>query len=241
MHLTHPANTLGAEINLAAQATILRKGANGSRITEPRRLACGSTFGDANRSSDPTIGQGVNLTVLPAQAGATPARITLANPVGLYMNKLIAGALTDDEGNPLDDWFHFERGVAGRGLMAIIEPPAGASIGFDKVQAKGVPLTRGGQLAEVIQMVLYARTAAASGPAPALGHAVTTAACRRAHRRRRSRTSTSCSRALPWPARLKPSSRRRSPISSRRRDRPGSTLAPAVAAPQPRSSRLVAW
>lgn len=168
MHLTHPANTLGAEINLAAQATILRKTADGTRITETRRLACCSTFGDANRSSDPTIGQGVNLGVLPAQAGSVPARITLANPVGLYMNKLAPGAITDDQGNPLDEWFRFARGVTGRGLMAVVEPPAGATFGFDKVQLKGIPLTRGGQLADVLQMVLYARTAPASGPPPAL-------------------------------------------------------------------------
>jgi hypothetical protein len=168
MHLTHPANTLGAEINLAARATVLRKAGNGARITDVRRLACCSTFGDANRSSDPTIGQAVNLTVLPPQAGVASARVTLANPVGLYMNKIRPGALTDDQGNPLDNWFRFERGVAGRGLMAVVEPPAGSAIGFDRVQVLGVPLDRGGQLAAVIQMVLYAKAAPASGAAPAL-------------------------------------------------------------------------
>src|SRR5262249_55579352 len=150
MHLTHPANTLGAEINLAARSTILRKAGNSTRITDVRRLACCSGFGDANRSSDPTIGQGVNLTVLPPQAGAASARVTLANPVGLYMNKIRPGALTDDQGNPLDDWFRFERGVAARGLMAVVEPPAGSPVGFDRVQVEGVPLERGGQLADVI-------------------------------------------------------------------------------------------
>lgn len=37
VHLTHPANTLGAEINIAAQATIIRK-QNGQVITNPDTL-----------------------------------------------------------------------------------------------------------------------------------------------------------------------------------------------------------
>jgi len=40
MHLTHPANTLGAEINLAARAAVLRAGADGEPITDQEALVC---------------------------------------------------------------------------------------------------------------------------------------------------------------------------------------------------------
>lgn len=168
MHLTHPANTLGAEINLAARATIPRQDTLGRRLTEVRRFACGSDFGDANRSSDPNIGVGVNLTCFPPAPGATPTSITLANPVALYIDRIAAGVVTDDEDNALPGWFRIVRGVAGRGLMAVLEPPPGATFGLDKVQIAGEPLTHGGQVAEQLQMVLYAKTANLGQPAPTL-------------------------------------------------------------------------
>ena len=165
MHLTHRANTLGAEIDLAARATIPRSDVTGKRVTDVRRFACGSDFGDPNRSSDPNIGVNVNLTVLPAAAGSAAVSITLANPVGLYINNIKSGVLTDEDDNPVSGWFKIVRGVAGRGLMAVLEPPAGATFGLDKLHVLGNPLAHGGQVAEQIQMVLYAKTAN-------LGHAI---------------------------------------------------------------------
>jgi len=168
IHLTHYANTLGAEINLAARATIPRIDSNGHRITDVRRFACASNFGDPNRSSDPNIGTGVNLTVLPAAGGATARSITLANPVALYLDQIASGVITDQDDNPLPGWFRIKRGVPGRGLMAILEPPPGAAFGLDKVFVDGQPLTHGGQVAEQIQMVLYAKTADLMKPVPPL-------------------------------------------------------------------------
>lgn len=168
MHLTHPANTLGAEINLAARATIPRRDNNGTRVTDVRRFACGSDFGDPNRSSDPNIGLGVNLTAFPVAPGTPPQSITLANPVALYIDRIAPGVITDQDGNPLVDWFKIVRGVSGRGLMAVLEPPPGASFGLDKVHIVGDPLTHGGQVAEHIQMVLYAKTANFGHPVPPL-------------------------------------------------------------------------
>ena len=168
MHLTHPANTLGAEVNLAARATIPRRDINGNRVTDVRRLACGSNFGDPNRSSDPNIGHGVNFTAFPASAGAAPQSITLANPVALYLDRVASGVITDEDGKPLPGWFKIVRGVAGRGLMAVLEPLPGAAFGLEKVRILGEKLTHGGQVAEQIQMVLYAKTANFGHPAPPL-------------------------------------------------------------------------
>jgi hypothetical protein len=52
--------------------------------------------------------------------------------------------------------------------MAVLEPPLGATFGLDKVQIIGKKLTHGGQVAEHIQMVLYAKTANLGHSAPPL-------------------------------------------------------------------------
>jgi hypothetical protein len=159
MHLTHPANTLGAEIDLAAKATVLRRDAAGNRITDVRQLACCSNFGDPNRSSDPNIGNAVNVSCVTPD-GRTIQDVTLANPVALYIDSLQDGAITGPNDEPLDDWFTIVRGVQGRGLMAVLAPPAGAAFGLEKVKVKGIGLAYGGQVAEAIQMVLYAKVRA---------------------------------------------------------------------------------
>jgi len=168
MHLTHPANTLGAEINLAAVATIPIADIDNNRVTEVRRLACSSVFGDPNRSSDPSIGHGVNMTALPTTLGAAAQSITLANPVALYIDDIANGAITDENGDPLAGWFTIVRGVRGRGLMAVLEPPPGAAIGLGQIRIGNRSLTHGGQVAERIQMVLYGKTANLGHPVPPL-------------------------------------------------------------------------
>ena len=167
VHLTRPGHTLGAEINLAAVATVPRRDAQGQRVTDVRRLACCAEFGDPNRSSDPNIGFAVNTTCLPLAAGATFQAATLADPVGLYIDRLLPGTLTGPGNQSVDHWFTFKRGVQGRGLMAVLEPPAGAPFGLDQVKVKGVQLQFGGQVAEHIEMVLYAKIGALTAPAPA--------------------------------------------------------------------------
>lgn len=127
---------VGAAINLAARATIPRRDVNGARVTDIRRFACGSNLGDPNRSSDPNIGFGVNLTAFPATAGSAVQPITLANPVGLYIDE-VANVITDENDNPLPGWFTIVRGVTGRGLMAVLEPPQGATFGLEKVHILG--------------------------------------------------------------------------------------------------------
>ncbi|MTE01682.1 hypothetical protein GIY56_15440 [Paracoccus sp. YIM 132242] len=164
MHLTQRANTLGAEINLAARATVLRRDASGKRITDSRRLICSSGYGDPNRSSDPNIGYNVNMAAVPP--GATkPMSITLANPVGLYMDD-IDPRLTDDKGEPLIGWFQFVRGHRGKGLMAVLEPPDGDKRTLEDVRVDGEKLVSGAQVAGLIQMVLYAATADLGAPMP---------------------------------------------------------------------------
>lgn len=153
-HLTHPANTLGAEIDLAAKATVQRTDAHGELLGERRRLACCSNFGDQNRNSDPTIGLAVNQTV---RGGVS---LTLADPVGLYIRAFDASRVSDTAGNVLDGWWTIKRGSPGRTLRAEFGPPAGSNLSIQDVRiGNNEVLSSGGQLAELITMVLYARAA----------------------------------------------------------------------------------
>jgi len=55
IHLIQPANTLGAEIDIAAQATVIRKDPQGKIITSSDQLIKCSKYGNPNRNSDPTV------------------------------------------------------------------------------------------------------------------------------------------------------------------------------------------
>ena len=55
-HLVQDANTLGAEIDIAAQATVLRKSrSTGKPVTESDQLIRCSRYGDPDRNSDPRV------------------------------------------------------------------------------------------------------------------------------------------------------------------------------------------
>src|SRR5918911_749485 len=98
MHLTHPSNALSAEVFLAADATILRE-RNGRPVTEYADLIECAGYGEAGRFSDPKIGGDVNTL---AQKGY---RLTLQNPVGLYIDGLDATGIEKPDGSPAGDYF----------------------------------------------------------------------------------------------------------------------------------------
>ena len=54
-HLFQPNNTLSAEIDIAAQGTVIRKDGNGDIITDKGKLINCSAYGRAERNSDPTV------------------------------------------------------------------------------------------------------------------------------------------------------------------------------------------
>jgi hypothetical protein len=161
-HLTHPANTLGAEIDLAARATVQRSDASGNLVSERRRLACCSNFGDPNRNSDPQIGATVNQSV---RGGIS---LTLANPVGLYIQRFDSSRVADKDGNAIPDWWKIIRGKDGRVLRAEFGPPETSQLTLDDVRVSSDPLTSGGQLAELITMVIYARAESRGIPEPTI-------------------------------------------------------------------------
>jgi hypothetical protein len=151
MHLNQPANTLGAEIRLGADATILRspKGSEGRRISDPDALICCAKYGGANRCSDPTIGASVN------ELASMGLAITLRNPVGLYIDNLnVAGWATPD-GKPVDPgWFQILRGSPGLIERAVFEVPDRLGFRVSDLTIGGESITVGGQLAEHITVKL---------------------------------------------------------------------------------------
>lgn len=161
VHLTQPQNTLGAEINLAAEATVLRKDENGAPIVAEVPLIRCSGFGDENRASDPHIGQVVN------GLAARGFSLTLLNPPGLYIHQInTQGWTKPGPGNTRvptgDEFWTIIRGTPSRILRAVYEVPVGVmrpdgqQMTVSDIQIGGIPIRFGGQIAKRISMKLVA-------------------------------------------------------------------------------------
>jgi len=147
VHLTHGANTLEAEINIAAQATVLRA-RQGQPLTDPDALICCAGYGVPGRASDPRIGGDVNAL---ARLGAS---ITLANTVGLYSDSLNTTGWVTPDGTLASSFWTIVRGAAGSGLRGVFQVPASKGYTVSDIKIGGVPIQFGGQIAEHILMKL---------------------------------------------------------------------------------------
>ncbi|KAK6516000.1 hypothetical protein TWF281_004590 [Arthrobotrys megalospora] len=122
-HLIQPANTLGAEVDISAQATVRRIDKNGNLITDPAKLINCSKYGQPLRNSDPTIGSVINNA---ANGGNS---VSLKDPIALYMQSwdpLIKNVTLDDvpilKVPGLITWV---RGAMPQGLRFTIQVPIG--------------------------------------------------------------------------------------------------------------------
>jgi len=153
VHLTHRANTLGAEINLAARATIRRK-PGATELTDNTSLICCAAYGNPNRNSDPTIGGKVN------NFAQTNSFVTLLNPVGLYMTDFNGAGLVTPDGTPADEFWTWVRPTTQIGdrfkryLRAVFAVPASKKYSIEDITLAGQPLRYGGQMASLITMML---------------------------------------------------------------------------------------
>lgn len=154
MHLIQQNNTLGAEVNIGAFATIKRKHADGSAITDADELIRCAQFGVANRASDPHIGDIVNGL---ARQGYS---ITIKNPIGLYIDTIDLTGFSKPDGTPIAPaYFKITRGPMGQGLRAIFEVPSGETSGghpftVSDITIGGVKIAFGGQIAKRISIKL---------------------------------------------------------------------------------------
>ncbi|MCB0209275.1 MAG: hypothetical protein KDJ52_08095 [Anaerolineae bacterium] len=161
IHLTHPANTLKAQVQLAALATILRHDHNGCLIkNDAIKLLCCSGNGQPNRSSDPTIVERINTLVRQGIA------ITLPDPVGLYIHHLDTNGIEGPNGEDTGAGWRIVRGREGMILRAEFQVPADRSYGLEDIRVDGEPLRHGGQLATKIKMFLQGKGFDFGAPPP---------------------------------------------------------------------------
>ncbi len=147
MHLIQPANTLGAEIELGAAATI-RRVRNGAELTGAQELILCSRYGEPERNSDPFIGEQVNALA------RQKADITINNPVGLYIEKFNpVGWSTPDNRDPQDFWT-FVRGENDHFVRAVFEVPPEVGYVVGDIKIAGRPIEFGAQIADFITIKL---------------------------------------------------------------------------------------
>lgn len=156
VHLSAPPNSLVAEIKLGADATVLYHNARGELLVEPEPLICCAAFGGADRNSDPTIGASVNAL---ARLGAM---ITLANPVGLYMDHIDLAGWSAPKGVEVEECVRVVRGDARRRMIErlVVELPRHSGFTVSDLSIAGVPIAFGGQIAECITVKLTGSAAA---------------------------------------------------------------------------------
>jgi hypothetical protein len=148
-HLVQPNNNLGAAVDLAAKATVLRE-RNGQRVTDQQDLVLCAGLGNPFRNSDPQIAAGIN------NLAGTGADITLADPPGLYIDSLLTtGMSTPDDTDPAEFWT-IERGDAGHALRASYAVPEERGYTVSDVTIAGTPIRFGAQLADRVQVRISA-------------------------------------------------------------------------------------
>jgi hypothetical protein len=166
VHLVSPPNTLGAEIYLAAAATLLRE-QDGQPVSDPDKLIRCSRYGQPGRNSDPHIGASVNNII--ASGGLV---VSLQDPVGLYLQTpdFSSYLLPFDPNLPADadvsECWQILRGRArGAGedcdfiLHARFCLPerwikAGVSFTVSDIQIGGNPIQFGAQITQTFQVAL---------------------------------------------------------------------------------------
>jgi hypothetical protein len=148
-HLVQENNNLGAAIDLAAKATVLRED-HGQPVTNQQALVTCAALGNPFRKSDPQIAAGIN------NLAATGADITLADPPGLYVHGLLtAGMTTPDGADPASFW-RIERGTPGFALRASFAVPEQHSYTVSDIEIAGRRIDFGAQLADRVQVRISA-------------------------------------------------------------------------------------
>ncbi|HSE19946.1 MAG TPA: phospholipase D-like domain-containing protein [Pyrinomonadaceae bacterium] len=160
MHLIQGANSLQAEIELGAAATI-RRIKNGAELTSAQALITCSRYGEAGRNSDPHIGEQVN------NLARQRADITINNPVGLYLHEFNPVGWTTPDGKDPREFWKFVRGKDNHFVRAVFEVPAhlGYTVGDIKIAGRNIEF--GAQIVDFITIKL-------EGLATRIGQSTTT-------------------------------------------------------------------
>jgi len=159
MHLQCGPNTLGDEIGLGIESSILYS-KNNKIIEDSGVLIANANYGVQTRNSDPHIGAQVNLLV------RNKFKVTLKNPVALYLNSFDGTILRKPDGSALtsvelNQLVQFTRGdiATNQGLRCTIECPKDWSFVLGEMTISGQPILYGGQLAEHMLIQLTGQAA----------------------------------------------------------------------------------
>jgi hypothetical protein len=147
MHLIQRNNTLSAEIELAAAATIVRIVDGMTLDDEQVLIQCGQ-YGQPERNSDPLIGAVVN------ELARARADITLANPVGLCIAGLSVAGWQTPDGSPASEYWTITRGTHDKALRAVYEVPAEKGFTVGDITINGRNIEFGSQIADFISIKL---------------------------------------------------------------------------------------
>lgn len=168
VHLTSSPNTLGAEFDLAAAATMPRQDGSGHRLTTAAALVCCGLYGRIGRNSDPTIGQNVNAFV--NASGFQGAVLTLTDPPGLYIQTPDFSNYKTPDGSDPSSYWTVVRGRTKAGsdpidriLHATYAVPPGKGFTVSDITIAGTAIAFGGQIASTITMALLGTVFATGG------------------------------------------------------------------------------
>jgi len=144
-HLRQGSNNLLAALDLVANATILRH-VNGQLVTDVQHLVSCGGLGDPRRNSDPQIADAVN------DAAALGAEVTLANPLGLYLDGLQVGGIVAPDGADAAAFWKIERGTSQRAVRATFEVPEERGYAVGDLTIHGAPIRWGAQVADKVRV-----------------------------------------------------------------------------------------
>ena len=147
VHLTSPPNTLGAEIYLAAAATLMRDVSS----YDAQSMICCSKYGQPFRNSDPHIGFLANQTVV--NTGDT---ISLQDPVGLYIQEPDFSTYSTPDNTSAQDFWTIVRGHSSQILHAVFAVPAAKGYTVSDISINGQKIAWAGQIVQTFQIQLAA-------------------------------------------------------------------------------------
>ena len=153
VHLIQRNNSLGAEINLAADATYDR-GADSLSGDAEKFMTC-AAIGGIRRNSDPNIARDIN------QGVADGFAVAIADPVGLYISKFPTTGIIH---NGVDVTQHLIAGVRGqiggprqKVVRFELRAPLDGSFTLDQCKFSGQDLTSGGPIARQTTIAIFAK------------------------------------------------------------------------------------
>lgn len=149
-HLAQSTNFLSAAVQLVAEATILRRRADGTPVADRQELVACARLGDQFRNSDPQIADIVN------HAAELGAEVTLLDPLGLYLDGLLSAGMQTPDGADAADFWHIERGTPEHALRASLAVPEERGYAVGDIRIGGRPIAFGAQVADKVRIRISA-------------------------------------------------------------------------------------